>query len=176
MIHVRKIFPKIVLAMHAIIAIFFVYLLFVNTADAKQLELPYTKKTEIIYKIEDLADFNKAFFHDGFMDEIHITKKDLGVYFKKEFLEEENKLFFETRARIICRVIRESVDDVGSIKIYFYQKTLIRKYNEEGLAVCNLRPKGFSVTMENRFSRYRESIIKWGFISAAGVIKFLTDP
>ena len=150
--------------------------LFSGAASADKLNLSYQEKMEVIKRIERLKDYDGAFFHEGVMDEINISHDDLGVFFNKKFLENEDKTFFLIRARHICKVIREVADDKGYIKIYFYQKAILRKYNEEGLAKCYLKSGDYSVSLENRLSRYTESIFKWGVISVSSTYKFLTDP
>jgi hypothetical protein len=148
-------------------------LFFPNVALSKKTIL---QKAEIIKAAETLHFVDEAFFHDALMDEKFGDQ--LGVYFKKKFLEEENKEFFRRYASSICSRIGNSTEFKGELFIYFYQRTLIRKYNEEGKARCFIAQDGKTfIDVRSRFDRYGESIIKWGFLTVGGTLKFLfADP
>ena len=137
---------------------------------------PNLHKADIIKAAQTLDFVDEAFFHDALMDEKY--GEELGVYFKKKFLENEDKGFFSRYASSICSRIGHNTEFKGELFIYFYQRTLIRKYNEEGKARCFIANDGKTyVNVSSRFDRYSESIVKWGFIAVGGTFNFLfSDP
>ena len=131
-------------------------------------------KTDIINAVEDENFVDEAFFHNGLTDEDR--GDDLGVYFNKKFLENENKQFFKRYTISLCYQIKNVTDYHGEVIIYFYQRTLIRKYNEEGKARCYISEDGDVFTkVYSRFNRYSESGARIAK-SMIGTFNFVYNP
>ena len=68
-------------------------------------------------------------------------------------------------ARCSRYVSRLTLHALYDMSVYFYQRTFIRKYNEEGKVYCsyNKAKDIVGVRVANRFTRYSESAVKWTF-------------
>lgn len=118
-------------------------------------------KDYIVRLVEQISFVDEAFFHDALLDED--IGDDLGVFFDKDFGEKETKEFFKNKADTICKVVYRDAGHKGGMDVYFYQRTLIRKYNEEGWATCKYYRKEdkMRVVVHSRIERYGQSAVKW---------------
>ena len=118
-------------------------------------------KDYILRLVEEISFVDEAFFHNALEDTS--IGNDLGVYFTKRRGEDETKDFFRHKATFICSEVYRKAKHEGRLDVYFYQRTLIRKYNEEGWATCTHNKKNDWVRVEvhSRFGRYSQSVIKW---------------
>lgn len=150
----------------------FVFLLFFPSFVTA--EISFRLKSQIIGAAETLPIITEAFFHDGGMDTDYGNQ--LGVYFAKDFLAAEDKRFFENYTRQVCLKIANQTEFSGDLDIYFYQRTLIRKYNEEGKASCNIYDSRVRwIKIHSRVDRYFESGMKWGIKTVSGTWKFFFE-
>jgi hypothetical protein len=137
-------------------------------------DLDFQLKVKIEKAAEELKFVDEAFFHDATMDTEN--GEDLGIYFKKrELFLPENKELFRNYAFHICTEIKDDTEYRGFLVIHFYQRTLIRKYNEEGAAECRFKDDKVKVEVKSRGFRYSQSVFKWTAKTLGGAWNLLVE-